>query len=101
MTTVGIDIGTKTVKVVELHKEGEKYVLGGAGVVGYSGADVSHIQDEKGLVELAGVIKKLWTDAKINSKNVAVSLPESQVFTRAISFPLLTEQEIASAVKWE
>lgn len=99
--SVGIDIGTKTVKVVELTKEGDKYSLSGAGVIGYNGIDVAHIQDEKGLVELAGVIKKLWADAKINSKNVAVALPEAQVFTRAISFPLLTEAEIASAVKWE
>lgn len=98
---VGIDIGTKTVKVVEIAKEGDKFALAGAGVVGYSGTDIAHIQDEKGLVDLATLIKKLFKDAGISSKDVAVALPESQVFTRAISFPLLTEQEIASAVKWE
>jgi len=30
-----------------------------------------------------------------------VALPEQLVFTRAIKFPLLTDQEIAQAVKWE
>lgn len=99
--SIGLDIGTKTVKVVELKKENDKFILSGAGVVGYSGTDIAHIQDEKGLVDLASVIKKLWKDAGINSKDVAIALPESQVFTRAISFPVLTDQEIASAVKWE
>lgn len=99
--SVGLDIGSKTVKVVELSKEGEKYTLSGAGVVGYNGMDVSHIQDEKGMVELAALIRKLFSDAGIHSKDVAIALPESQVFTRAITFPLLTDQEIASAVKWE
>lgn len=99
--SVGLDIGTKTVKVVELTKEGDKFSLSGAGVVGYNGTDVAHIQDEKGLTELAALIRKLFSDAKIHSKDVAIALPESQVFTRAITFPLLNDQEIASAVKWE
>lgn len=98
---VGLDIGSKTIKVVSLSRDGDKFTLTGAGVVGYSGVDVAHVQDEKGLVDMAGVIKKLFKDAGINSKDVAIALPESQVFTRAISFPLLTDQEIGSAVKWE
>lgn len=99
--SVGLDIGTKTVKVIELAAEGDKFSLAGAGVVGYNGVDVAHITDEKGLAELASVIKKLFNDAKIGSKEVSIALPEAQAFTRAINFPLLTDQEIASAVKWE
>lgn len=98
---IGLDIGTKTVKVVELAAEGDKFALTAAGVVGYNGADVAHMADEKAMVELAAIIKKLIADAGVRGKEVAIALPESQVFTRAINFPLLTDQEIASAVKWE
>jgi type IV pilus assembly protein PilM len=62
--SVGLDIGSKTVKIVELSTEGK-------------------------------------TLSKISSKEVAIALPEQHVFTRTIRFPLLTDAEIASAVKWE
>jgi len=98
---IGLDIGTKTIKVAEVKDEGGKMTLVGAGVIGYNGPDVSHIQDDKQLGELAVIIKKLFSSAKISSKDVAISLPESQVFTRPVVYPLLTDQEIASAIKWE
>ena len=98
---VGLDIGSKTIKVVELDMENNKYSLKSAGVIGHSGVSLEAMQDEKSMAELAVLIKKLFNDTKISSKNVAIALPESQVFTRAISFPLLTDQEISSAVKWE
>ncbi|MFH1971245.1 MAG: type IV pilus assembly protein PilM, partial [Patescibacteria group bacterium] len=57
--------------------------------------------DEKELADLALLIKKLHKEAKISSKEVVIALPEEKVFTRVIQFPLLTDQEIASAIKWE
>ncbi|MEK7497934.1 MAG: type IV pilus assembly protein PilM [Patescibacteria group bacterium] len=98
---IGLDIGTKTIKVAELKDVGGKLNLVGAGVVGYNGPDLAHIQDDKQLSELAIIIKKLFQSAKISSKDIAISLPESQVFTRPVVYPLLTDQEIASAIKWE
>lgn len=99
--SLGLDIGSKTIKLVELNREGKKYSLKSAGVVGYTGADVEKLKDERELASLAGIIKKLVKDVKISSKIVSISLPETLVFTRVMKFPLLTDQEIASAVKWE
>ena len=98
---VGIDIGSKTIKIVELAKEGNVFKLRGSGIVGYQGASPDHAKDEKELVALADFIRKLHKDARISSKEVNIALPETQVFTRTIKFPTLTDQEIASAVKWE
>lgn len=98
---VGLDIGSKTIKIVELDKEGGVYSLRGSGVIGYVGKTPEHVEDEKDLIPLAESIKKLHSDARISKKDIAVSLPEQQVFSRTIRFPLLTDQEIASAVKWE
>jgi len=100
--SVGIDIGTKSIKVVELDKSGDKFILKSAGIVGYaSTTNIENLTDEKQLSSFAQTIKKLFKDAKISSKNVAVSLPETQSFTRIMKFPLLNDQEISSAVKWE
>ncbi len=100
--SVGIDIGSKSIKVVELGREGNKFRLKAAGVVGYSGVVIDSIQkDDKAFVSLVEVIRKLFKDAKISGKEVAIALAESQVFTRVVTFPPLTDSEIASAVKWE
>ncbi len=99
--SVGIDIGSKTIKAVEISFEGGKNVLKTAGIIGVTGQGLDHIQDEKEYGVLAESIKKLFNDAKFSSKDVTVALPESQVFTKAIKLPLLTDQEIASAIKWQ
>ncbi|HTK03506.1 MAG TPA: type IV pilus assembly protein PilM [Alphaproteobacteria bacterium] len=98
---VGIDIGSKTIKIVELKKEGNNLTLNASGVVGYAGNTLDKMIDEKEMAALAQVIKKLHSEAGISSRDVVVSIPESQAFTRTIKFPLLTDAEIASAVKWE
>jgi type IV pilus assembly protein PilM len=99
--SVGIDIGSKTIKIVELNKEGANWKLRSSGVIGYKGNPPEYITDDKEYAVLGEIIKKLHKEAKISSKTVNVSLPETQVFTRTIKFPLLTDSEVASAVKWE
>lgn len=98
---LGIDIGSKTIKVVELQKNGTSYSLAASGVVGYSGTTVDKMSDEKEMSSIAQIIKKLCAEAGIKSKEVALSIPESLAFTRTIKFPPLTDSEIASAIKWE
>lgn len=99
--SVGLDIGSRTIKVVELIKEGPKWRLKASGVIGHKGVPPEHAQEEKDYVPLVDAVKKLFKEAKISSRDVAIALPEPQVYTRAIKFPLLTDAEIASAVKWE
>lgn len=99
--SVGLDIGSKTIKIVELSKEGGKLRLKASGIVGYKGKSPDQAKEDKEIVPLADAIKKLHKEAKIGSRDVTIALPEPQVFTRTIKFPLLTDAEIASAVKWE
>lgn len=98
---VGLDIGSKTIKIIELNKENNSFKLNGSGIVGYKGISPDNFKEEKELVDLSQIIKKLHKEAKISSKDVAIAIPEARVFTRVIQFPLLTDQEIASAIKWE
>lgn len=98
---IGIDIGSKSIKMVELAKSGKGFVLKASGAVGYVGTPPEHAKDDKELVPVAEAIKKLRKEAKISSREVAIALPEPFVYTRTIKFPPLTDSEIASAVKWE
>lgn len=99
--SVGLDIGSKSIKVVELDKEGQSFRLRASGIVGHKGKTLEVLKEDKEFVVLADAIKKLHKEARISSREVAIALPETQVYTRTIRFPLLTDTEVASAVKWE
>lgn len=99
--SVGLDIGSKTIKLVELSGSAGDYQLRGAGAVGYSGVVVDQNTTEQDLLAVSSTLKKLYKDVKVHSKDINLALPESQVFTRVLKFPLLTDDEIANAVKYE
>lgn len=98
---VGIDIGSKSIKIVELRKSGANYNLAASGIVGLTGTPIDKLEDERELANLSQIIKKLCKEARISSKEVAFSIPDHLVFTRTIKLPLLNDAEIESAVKWE
>lgn len=100
MAAFGLDIGSKTIKVVELAREGNAWRLVAAGV---TSAPLRGLQSEseQDLLAVSAAIRKLYADAKISTPNVVLALPEAQVFTRPVKFPALTDQEVASAIQWE
>lgn len=98
---VGLDIGSKTIKIIDLEKDANGFTLNASGLVGYGGNSVDKMTDEKEMASLSQIIKKLHNEAGVRGRDVVISIPEPLVFTRTIRFPLLTDAEIASAVKWE
>lgn len=98
---IGIDIGTKSIKVIELARSGSTWVLKSSGAVGYSGVSPDKAQTDEELNAVAEVLRKIIAQIGITSKDVNLSLPESLVFTRVIKFPLLSDEEVSAAVKWE
>src|SRR5512139_2943073 len=98
---VGLDIGSKTIKIVELEKVRDGYKLKASGIIGYKSNTPEHLADDKEIAVVSDVVRKLHKEAKIVSREVTISIPETQVYTRMIRFPMLTDSEIASAVKWE
>lgn len=98
---LGIDIGTKSIKVIELVKSSNVWQLKASGAVGYTGVSPDKIVNENDFKVVADVLRKIVSQISISSKEVNISLPESLVFTRVIKFPMLSDEEISSAVKWE
>lgn len=98
---IGIDIGSKSIKVIELKKSGNSWDLKASGAVGYTGISPDKMDDEKDFIALSDILKGLLKKISVSSKEVNIALPESLVFTRVIKFPQLTDQEVDAAVKWE
>jgi type IV pilus assembly protein PilM len=98
---IGIDIGSKSIKIIELNKSGQTWTLKSSGAVGYSGQTPDKIIDENEFKKIADLIKGIIKKVEIKTFEVNISLPEAVVFTRLIKFPLLSEEEVSAAVKWE
>ena len=100
---VGIDIGTRSVKIVQLKKAGRNTKL-----VGYGQVAVPENYVIEGIVAEPEKLAKLLTEyfkngvwGKINAKRVCTSLPESRIFSRTISLPHLSNKDLEDAVNWE
>lgn len=99
MTTakIGVDFGSTSIKLVRLRKEHKTVLATSASVP--SGAIFSESTADREI--LANILRKLFADNNIKEKNVNIALPESQVFTRVIEMPVLSDEEVASALRWQ
>ncbi len=99
-TSVGLDLGSFTLKVVELAKTGNKFKLLNYGsIAAPPGGLLSESPLEQEAVSQA--IKKLFKDTGISLTEARVALPVSQVFTFVIETPALSERELSSSIRWE
>ncbi len=88
----GLDIGSSQVKVLEAEKANS-----GFRIKHY--AAVNHVGDRS---ELAVTIQKAIKEAGIKAvAEVNLALPESDVYTRIIETPRLSETELASSIQYE
>ncbi len=96
----GLDIGSSLIKAVWLGGGGGQFSLKSC---------ISFPSTVKGMSsespfdqeEMAQILHKLVTDAKITTKSVHLALPDGQVYTKVIDMPPLSEKELASAINWE
>lgn len=100
MNFFGLDIGSDSIKVVQLTKDGSGFKLVSCGL---SPAPLKGLTSESDvdMEILAEAIKKIIREAKISTNNVAVALSETQVYTRVIETPPLSSDELSSAIRWE
>lgn len=96
----GLDIGSSSIKVTYLRNDKKKSTLLAYGMAPTPGNGMLSEADfdKQALVE---IIKRLVRETKIDTPYVCVSLPESQVFTRVIEIPPVSEKETAQAISFE
>jgi type IV pilus assembly protein PilM len=96
----GLDIGTTTMKAVWLDKVNDGFSLNSVFTMPTPARGMlseSPLDQE----EVAQAITKIVDEAHIGSRMVNLALPESQVFTRIIDMPVLSDKELSSAIYWE
>ena len=97
---VGLDIGSSTIKAVELRQTGTAYKVVG---IGSEAVPADSIVDgaiiDGGVV--ADSIRKVFENHAIRTKDVAASLSGNAVIVKKITLPLMSESELAESIYWE
>ncbi len=98
----GLDIGTSSVRVVQLVSGGPgrpkqllKYAM--APIEGNLALSDSKADQQK----VAEKLKEIISQAQITTKNVAVGLPSSRVFTMVVDLERLAPSELAKTIKFQ
>ena len=97
---VGIDIGTSSIKVCQL-KESRR----GSGLVRVGYAELAPQTIVDGQVMDAGAVveslQRVFHDARIKQKEVALSVSGQTVIIRKIAVPIMTAAELDEQINWE
>ena len=97
---IGLDIGTTTIKAVELTPVGKGWKLlpavltpaVGEVTAGMAAADVGRV---------AATVSAMIKEGGIKSRKVVAALPEEQVSSHVVELPLLKDAEIGQALEWQ
>jgi type IV pilus assembly protein PilM len=97
---VGLDIGSSSIKAVELERRGDGYDL-----VSFAIAPLGPDVVVDGVVRdpdlVSQTITKLFTDSGIKTRNVAASVSGHSVIVKKITVAANNEEELASAIPYE
>ncbi|MBI2594246.1 type IV pilus assembly protein PilM [Candidatus Curtissbacteria bacterium] len=96
----GLDIGTYSIKIVQLNKKTSPFELVGAGTIPTPAKSLMSESSADQEV-IAESIKRLHKELRLRTSYCVVALSESQIFTRVVEMPNINQKEINSSVKWE
>ncbi|HVZ66888.1 MAG TPA: type IV pilus assembly protein PilM [Patescibacteria group bacterium] len=97
---IGLDIGSSSIKVASVKKDGALFVLESVAVAPTTAKGMTS-ESLLDLQAMSDTIKNLLVSSNIKTQDVALSVPESQVYTKVIEMPDLSSQELSSALKFE
>lgn len=98
---VGLDIGSSTIKLVELIQNSAGLHLLSAGLVDNPVKEWKEKNIPEAEDAIAEAIKDAYKKFKIKGKSAAIALGSSDIIFDYLKFPPLAEKELASAVKLE
>lgn len=97
---VGVDIGSSSIKILELRKKGDEFY---AEKIGFSPLSSEAIV-EGAIMDAAMVVETisgLLNQLNIKNPNVGISISGHSVIIKKISLPIMSQEELAESIKWE
>ncbi len=97
---VGVDIGSSSIKVCQIRETRRGLSLQRMGYekLPYRAIVDGQVMDAGAVVE---TLRRVFQDARIRSREVALSVSGQTVIIRKISVPLMTDDELGEQIDWE
>ena len=100
MPIVGLDLGTHGFRAVEMEEQKGQLTLRKYGY--YEDARLNiHTSAQPDLDAYSQALKEFFNEIGFTTPQVVVPLPESEVFTRVIQLPHMSEKELKSSITYE
>lgn len=97
---LGVDLGTSSIKIVELRNEGGRPRLVTYAYVEES-PDIVKNDLPQTQARAAALLKEITKQAGVMTDKVIAALPSFAVFSSIISLPSMSEKDLLAAVRWE
>ncbi|OGC92852.1 hypothetical protein A2899_01365 [Candidatus Amesbacteria bacterium RIFCSPLOWO2_01_FULL_49_25] len=97
---IGVDIGSASIKLVELVPSGRMGWRLTAAITVPSPV-ARFVDSPTGQTAMAQSLAKAYKEAGMRAKRVVVALPEEQISTHVVEMPALSEAEVEQALKWQ
>jgi type IV pilus assembly protein PilM len=97
---LGVDIGTASIKLVQLTQDNHGINLDTFGYVDVV-SDIIHDNTPESKQKLIDVLKKLISQANVTTTQAIAALPTFAVFTSVVNLPKLPSKELAAAIRVE
>jgi len=100
-TIVGLDIGTSSIKLVELKKVNDRWKLMAMGVTDIPRESLDAKNPDQQRLVVADTIKKTYEKSGIKIKKVATALLGESIIIRYVKMPFMTEEELRKTISKE
>ncbi|MDD5222776.1 MAG: type IV pilus assembly protein PilM [bacterium] len=99
-SAIGLDIGSSSIKLVELKPSKKGYRLVNLGIAPLSPETIVDGAIMNSAAVLDG-IKGLLTELKVKTREVVASVSGTSVIIKKINVPMMTEDELNTQIQWE
>ncbi|MFA5995117.1 MAG: type IV pilus assembly protein PilM [Patescibacteria group bacterium] len=97
---IGIDIGSSSLKMAELHNDKGRPKLVTYGYIERP-SKLLKFNSPEAKQNIVATIKQVADKAKVTTNNVVAALPSYTVFSSVITLPEMNKRELDAAVQWE
>lgn len=99
----GIDIGTSSIKVMQIENRGKNQFITGYGVANYEQTALTDgvITDPEALAKATKELFEHKIIGEITTRRAAVGIPVARTYNRVMNLPPMSKKDLAEAVKLE
>ncbi|MBI2467163.1 MAG: type IV pilus assembly protein PilM [Candidatus Rokubacteria bacterium] len=100
LQVVGLDIGSSSVKVVELRPVGNDYEFVGFGYapISYGAIEASEIKNASPVQD---AIRQALAQGKIEGTEAVIGMSGGSVIAKRVTLPKMSEAELGESIRWE